>query len=489
MNMFGADKALCFKVDVEIKRPLLRGIKIMIEGRPRWIYFKFVKLPDFCYGCGCLGHVLKDCDYVDPDTPSEELQRNAEEEIQEERKLLLAYRSSKQGPKARSHLTFDDSSTPRQDPGPAKMAIDVNETITPGNKVFKWKLEGDGPEMEKVRMELGNFYGAYAEARGRAGALALLWDKTMTLNLLSCSSHYMDVSLQLGEQEPTWRFTGVYGWAEMGDLNEIFYHSEKKGRPPKPQSHIDSFCDAFIECGLFDISFLGYEYTWCNYHEISIEWSIMFPEAAVHHIDYEGSNHLPIMLKTRPNRRRTRNHGNSFKFEYMWVTNPTCPDIIAKAWQQSRKEDCVENLVTKLEECCKELSNWNREHFGNVTKEIQWLEQRLRVQTDAISQRETLDNIREWKQKEEILWWYGDSNTISFHSRASMRRAYNSIDNLEDENGDLQSEPTKLENILIWHFSPKSLFTVRSAYNAIVNDRNHQQGSSSGANDHTWKLI
>lgn len=38
-----------------------------------------------------------------------------------------------------------------------------------------------------------------------------------------------------------------------------------------------------------------------------------------------------------------------------------------------------------------------------------------------------------------------------------MRRAYNSIDNLEDENGDLKSEPTKLKNIVTNYF--RNLFS------------------------------
>ena len=180
--------------------------------------------------------------------------------------------------------------------------------------------------MEKVKVELGNFYGVYVEARGRAGGLALLWDKIVTLNLLYYQSYHMDASIQLREREPMWRFTRVYGWSETqhkmrtgemvtklkthtdlpllirGDLNEIFYHSEKEGGPPKPQSHIYNFRDAFIKCGLFDMGFSGQEYTWCNHHEngvvveecldryySSTEWSLMFPETVFYHIDHELS--------------------------------------------------------------------------------------------------------------------------------------------------------------------------------------------------------
>ena len=35
------------------------------------------------------------------------------------------------------------------------------------------------------------------------------------------------------------------------------------------------------------------------------------------------------------------------------------------------------------------------------------------------------------------------------------------------------------EDKLVWHFSPKGLFTVRSTCYAIINERQSQQGSSS----------
>jgi len=50
---------------------------VKVEGRSIWIRFKYLKLPDFLYGCGRLGHVLKACDYMDLDTPDEALQHGA----------------------------------------------------------------------------------------------------------------------------------------------------------------------------------------------------------------------------------------------------------------------------------------------------------------------------------------------------------------------------------------------------------------------------
>jgi len=188
--------------------------------------------------------------------------------------------------------------------------------------------------MQGVLKLFPTYFGVFVDARGRAGGLGLLWDKKVTLTLLSYSLHHMDAIVQLEGTGDTWRFTGMYGWAEAqykgrtgemiadlkthvdlpwlvgGDLNEIFYHSEKRGGPPKTQTHIDSFRDAFVENGLFDLGYTGYDYTWCRRQDgtvvveerldrffATVEWSLCFPEASVLHIDSDISYHLPILLK------------------------------------------------------------------------------------------------------------------------------------------------------------------------------------------------
>ncbi|KAJ8446848.1 hypothetical protein Cgig2_016158 [Carnegiea gigantea] len=63
-TVFGIDKVLCFRVDIDISNPSRRGIYIKVDDRQMWIRFKYVKLPDFCCGCGKLGHVLAGCNSV-----------------------------------------------------------------------------------------------------------------------------------------------------------------------------------------------------------------------------------------------------------------------------------------------------------------------------------------------------------------------------------------------------------------------------------------
>ncbi|KAJ8420194.1 hypothetical protein Cgig2_023774 [Carnegiea gigantea] len=58
-TIYGIDKSINFKVDIDIMKPLKRGVRIQVENKPIWNWFEYVKLPDFCYAYGKLGHVYK----------------------------------------------------------------------------------------------------------------------------------------------------------------------------------------------------------------------------------------------------------------------------------------------------------------------------------------------------------------------------------------------------------------------------------------------
>jgi len=54
-TLAGIDKSLNFRADVNVFKPLQRGVKTVVGGSTIWIHLKYVKLPDFCYACGKLG--------------------------------------------------------------------------------------------------------------------------------------------------------------------------------------------------------------------------------------------------------------------------------------------------------------------------------------------------------------------------------------------------------------------------------------------------
>lgn len=51
---------VCIRVDISI--PLCRGHVLSIEdGKEGWVSFKYKRLPNICYWCGCLDHTDRDC--------------------------------------------------------------------------------------------------------------------------------------------------------------------------------------------------------------------------------------------------------------------------------------------------------------------------------------------------------------------------------------------------------------------------------------------
>jgi hypothetical protein len=57
-------KYLRVKVRMPINMPLMRGTTVEIDenGRTIWCPFEYEFLPDFCYICGMIGHLDKECD-------------------------------------------------------------------------------------------------------------------------------------------------------------------------------------------------------------------------------------------------------------------------------------------------------------------------------------------------------------------------------------------------------------------------------------------
>ncbi|KAJ4837522.1 hypothetical protein Tsubulata_034819 [Turnera subulata] len=59
-------KFIRFRFVKDVRTPLLCGSTVMLkDDREVWIYYKYERFPFFRYHCGRLGHIAKDCPYVD----------------------------------------------------------------------------------------------------------------------------------------------------------------------------------------------------------------------------------------------------------------------------------------------------------------------------------------------------------------------------------------------------------------------------------------
>lgn len=185
----------------------------------------------------------------------------------------------------------------------------------------------------------------------------MLWRKEITVELMSYSKHHIDTRVRLEEEEPWFRVTGIYGASEVnqrfrtwelmhklhedvslpwflgGDFNEILTAGEKLGGGARGPRQIASFNTALSVCGLTDLGFEGYPFTWSNGREhphtvrcrldrvcANPEAFTRFPLAYVKHIDHPGSDHLPILLQLdRATVGREERSRRPFRFEAMWV--------------------------------------------------------------------------------------------------------------------------------------------------------------------------
>lgn len=55
-------KFLRIKISLDLKQPVKRGTVIRFQGKDLKVFFRYERLPAFCFICGKLGHQMKECD-------------------------------------------------------------------------------------------------------------------------------------------------------------------------------------------------------------------------------------------------------------------------------------------------------------------------------------------------------------------------------------------------------------------------------------------
>ncbi|KAL9666415.1 hypothetical protein QQ045_000746 [Rhodiola kirilowii] len=147
------------------------------------------------------------------------------------------------------------------------------------------KKETEGDWMKR---KLGLRHGLWVGCRGQSGGLALLWEDSVEVRILSFSRNHIDAVV---EDQGEFRLTLFYGepavsnrvlgwnllrtlgedrslpWLVIGDFNEVVCSSEVQGRRDRQNWQMVNFRRVLDDCELTDIGFSGYPFTYSNRRE------------------------------------------------------------------------------------------------------------------------------------------------------------------------------------------------------------------------------
>jgi endonuclease/exonuclease/phosphatase family metal-dependent hydrolase len=171
---------------------------------------------------------------------------------------------------------------------------------------------------------------------GRSGGLAIFWNNSIKLDILSYSQYHIDAVVTPSLEEP-WRLTCVYGeaqaserhktwdmlkfikassplpWLCIGDFNEVLIREEHVGVNERSNTQIQAFREMVDVCGLMDLGYTGTAWTfqkkvtgrtYCRVRLdrglATLSWAERFPLATVNHLNVAVSDHSAILLRHVP---------------------------------------------------------------------------------------------------------------------------------------------------------------------------------------------
>ncbi|XP_074307955.1 uncharacterized protein LOC141642876 [Silene latifolia] len=180
--------------------------------------------------------------------------------------------------------------------------------------------------------------------------------------------------------------TSLLPWIYLGDFNEILYSTEMKGGS-RMQWQMNNFRDAVDECGLRDLPYEGYEFTFDNGQGgdanrqcrldramVTGAWSDKFPYAKLFHLDREWSDHAHIKVLLNGRVDSDERAPKLFRFEQIWVGQDGCEDAVRRAWEYEDGE-----LISSLQRCASELQKWKGISIGKIMRDLQKKRARLRA--------------------------------------------------------------------------------------------------------------
>jgi hypothetical protein len=221
------------------------------------------------------------------------------------------------------------------------------------------------------------------------------------------SQYFVDAAITW--EGKTCRFTGFYGeprmelrkkswdaiwylraqdnlpWICAGDFNEAMFQTDQLGGNNRSFAQMEDFRDCLADCGLVDLGFSGYPYTWDNKRDGAENVQVrldratcnesfidLFPGTTVEHVMTEDSDHQALLIRameTAPTRRPAGDR--PFRFEEAWTRHETYDDMVAEAWASSDVgAQGVRACIQRLGRVASSMQRWARAVFGSIRGQI-----------------------------------------------------------------------------------------------------------------------
>jgi hypothetical protein len=154
--------------------------------------------------------------------------------------------------------------------------------------VFISKTRMLGSRVSNLRWSIGLRNCLSVDSVGLSGGLALFWDESINVTLLSQGEHYIDVTIKDEPNAAPWRATFVYGeprvdkrkemwdllrdlygawdgpWMLIGDFNETMWQYEHFSETPRPERQMMDFREVLSHCDSHDLGFSSLPWTYNN---------------------------------------------------------------------------------------------------------------------------------------------------------------------------------------------------------------------------------
>lgn len=221
--------------------------------------------------------------------------------------------------------------------------------------------------MKLLRWRLG-LKGCLARSSiGKSGGIALFWDDTLKVDLITISNKLIDIEVQESPSSTQRRISFIYGepraedrhltwkllqrirlrsdkpWVIMGDFNEAMWQFEHFSETRRNERRMEAFRDVLATCDMHDLGFSGLPWTFDNRQTgrrnvrvrldravANSSWSSLFEDATLDHLVSPCSDHCRILLRIAPTTQH-RVVARILRYEIMWEREESLVEVVKEA--------------------------------------------------------------------------------------------------------------------------------------------------------------